>query len=1212
MSDFVQSLINAQTVKDSSRGFGVTDPTQYSYADIKDLQDFYAEQNPTGLLGQLDTGSFSRLLQTADPNADYSLGFNSGVVKDISNQVHRGFRALGINAAGSALAGSVGSGLDALVGNEEGEFEKLGSELGEGLGRGIAQIGAVTGGIAAGPYGIPLVVAGIFDAGAQGFTETDSVGFGLANAALAGLAPGIGKVGANLGLKVLGKETLAKEGVKAGLKRAVATEIGQEAAFFTADAVVQGAVLGENPFSYENLMANVIGNVSMAPVTIPGVVRGVEARSTKPGIFEGVMESFGVNTRGVDDKVEVNTEVKPTETVEADPISPEVGKIMADKVVERVNYYNTIVKANNEVLKRLGVDDSLQKDLVSIGESAFGLDQSVSIADLSRKIETADDVILSNRVYNNVIDQLENELRTGQATVTEANKKRSELEGKLENRRKLQTSLEGTTNTARKRRVEKQIAKLDKEIGDLESTVAEQSTANAQTTTALARLGSRLGIEQDFGERGDFGVGERLKGRGVEGLQDQRVGRLPRDRSAGQVRFAKKGAEDVYGMIEGNMAKGDSPVEAVIRAGQQMQGQGKVAVKQAVRRQTGQSMRLPQVLSDMFDTMGTDHNLKGVYVGKTLDVVDNLDLPEGMKYTGYRGDVDDMYLGWYAEADRMATINTNRQSDVPFMSEFNAMGTVVHESIHGVIHKLDNDMDLGLENRRVTALRDAREYARGLSYDERFEIIGRFYDEMMPKELRQFDKKRGDELAGLKDYAASDPEEFLVEFAMLTAMSGGASKKVKGVGERPGVKRAIAQLPEPIKNFVKMVFKTADELFQLVRTVVDPKKVELFDQFGQDVKSVLGEYTPEVDAKTAIVAVKKPIDLDQTNTGLSGVKFRKTGVKKVDAWLEKPEEYEELGGFFRKLGSLQQLAHTPKMLTNFPTMREVIDTLTRSGGETRTKHNAMLRSEMVRVDSGILKPLSAVSDADLNKDQIFRKGLRDRYAESDEIRVGFSEAVRLFNDMVNEGKEVPTWDSVKHVAKDLSEADQNVIKSLFDSRLEGGLEAAGLIKAGYVEELRYMTAQIFQKQGMSNEDSLLMAQRAVDSVVFDREIPADIMSQESGLMVAQFLDSQRDGMRQLHNTLDRPFFSEMRVGKWNMRIDRKDGEKAILIPVNTKGELKTWQKKAKDNGWDVLSTKKHDEVEFNEFDVVPSSVLQRMITLSEQRIGAYEKLTEGS
>ena len=160
-TDFVNSLIDAQRTSNRLKSLNTTAPVQYSYADIKDLQDHYAQQ-PGSLLGDIDTGSFSRLLQANDPQGDYSLGTNPGIIKDASNQVHRLFRNLGVNQLGSDVGGGIGG----FLGGEKGR--KVGEKFGESLGRSTVQTVAFLGGLSLGGVGgAALAGAALADAGAR-------------------------------------------------------------------------------------------------------------------------------------------------------------------------------------------------------------------------------------------------------------------------------------------------------------------------------------------------------------------------------------------------------------------------------------------------------------------------------------------------------------------------------------------------------------------------------------------------------------------------------------------------------------------------------------------------------------------------------------------------------------------------------------------------------------------------------------------------------------------------------------------------------------------------------------------------------------------------------------------------------------------------------------------------------------------------------------
>jgi len=557
---------------------------------------------------------------------------------------------------------------------------------------------------------------------------------------------------------------------------------------------------------------------------------------------------------------------------------------------------------------------------------------------------------------------------------------------------------------------------------------------------------------------------------------------------------------------------------------------------------------------------------------------------------------------------RLAINPKMRKQKTEELNAFQVVTTFLHEASHALLHRLDTDSDLGIDNKRITAVRDIRQYSEDLGEAGRYDVLTQLYNSMVPTAVRKKDIKRDDSVDLWVKYGARDPEEFITEVLSLITLSNNSRK---GEARQSKLREVFRFLPEPIKNFVKAVFKTSSEMMRMARSVLPEEDHARFDQFEQDIKTILSIDPVEVEAKQALADVSKPISVAETDVGLSRTKFKKSGMKEVDDFVKRDSKYTGPSSFFRQLGSLQQMAHTPKMLTNFPTMRQVIDVLTRGGGEIKTKMNSMLASEMVKLEGGELVQLSSLKDSKLTKEQIWRKNARTRYRDHQQLRIGLSNAMRELNDQVNGQKLGTNFDSpeVQKHLDGLSPSDKDIARHLFDTRLEGSRKGADLIKSGYVEETVMLTAQIFQKQGMSNEQSEQLARASVNSMLEDKALPPAIANSEVGVLVEQFLGSQKEITRDTFSTLDRPFFSEMRMGKYNLRVDRKNGDKPVLMTANNEKELKALKNDIKKKGFDLVSTKTSKDFEFSEFDVVPSAVLQKMIGMSQNRIEAYEKLT---
>lgn len=244
---------------------------QLSFRQISDFHEF-AKQNNPAIYGDMSTSDFAKTMAQNDVARDYSQGFNANFVKQGNVALDRGIEATGL----PAVTGSAGRFFGDFIG-----YGDLGESVGKGIPRGFAQAAAVAalGAAAIGSAPITLGAAalgmlGLAASYAQGYTDTGSQLGGVVNAGLNLAAPGLDKFGAGAARKLVG--TNAGNVFNNTFGRLAAEEVGAQTAQFGADAVGQ-VVQGQNPFTAENIIANVGGNVAtFASLNAAGLVnRGV-------------------------------------------------------------------------------------------------------------------------------------------------------------------------------------------------------------------------------------------------------------------------------------------------------------------------------------------------------------------------------------------------------------------------------------------------------------------------------------------------------------------------------------------------------------------------------------------------------------------------------------------------------------------------------------------------------------------------------------------------------------------------------------------------------------------------------------------------------------------------------------------------------------------------------------------------------------------------
>jgi len=227
----------------------------------------------------MDLGSFARYANQTLQTDDFSAGDTTklgGLVKRASTGIDKALAPL------SEPLGRAGRSVGEVIG-----FPDVLEDVGKAIPRMGGEIGAVAAGTAAGgPIGLGAALAGILSAGAKGYTETGSPAVGAISGLSTGLVPGAANLGVKAAAKYVTKD-MAKKGLSPLAQRGVeyaGAQVGAQVPIEVGNqlsSLVQGQGL-QNPFTKENVVANIAGGLAFLPFDAPMLAKGYKLTSKGP------------------------------------------------------------------------------------------------------------------------------------------------------------------------------------------------------------------------------------------------------------------------------------------------------------------------------------------------------------------------------------------------------------------------------------------------------------------------------------------------------------------------------------------------------------------------------------------------------------------------------------------------------------------------------------------------------------------------------------------------------------------------------------------------------------------------------------------------------------------------------------------------------------------------------------------------------------------
>jgi hypothetical protein len=248
-----------------------------SFEQVKQAHQLASQEDPS--FGQMDLGSFAKFMNQATGTEEYQAG-DVGMVGRAVKEYSTGFDKL--LAPVSNVMGKGGRAVGEMIG-----FPDVLEQVGESLPRTGLEFGATAlGSGVGGPVGQIVAAGGAASAGAKAYTDTGSPLVGGITAAATRLVPGAANMGINLAAKHITKE-MASKGVAPLAQRAVeygAAQVGAQVPIEVGNqlsSVVQGQGL-QNPFTKENVVANIAGALAFAPFDVPMLAKGYKNTSQGP------------------------------------------------------------------------------------------------------------------------------------------------------------------------------------------------------------------------------------------------------------------------------------------------------------------------------------------------------------------------------------------------------------------------------------------------------------------------------------------------------------------------------------------------------------------------------------------------------------------------------------------------------------------------------------------------------------------------------------------------------------------------------------------------------------------------------------------------------------------------------------------------------------------------------------------------------------------
>jgi hypothetical protein len=1203
-------------------------------------------------LGQYDLKGFSSVMQQHDTENDWSAGqLPDNLITKASRGIDSGLEKSGVRDLGRSVGGGFGGLIDSVTGSQTGEYEQLGRKYGADLPRQGAGIGLTVGGLALAPFsggtstggtvlGLSMLGLGAADAGMKVYTDSGSAGAGVGAAALTALAPWTGKLASGLGTGAL--KAVAPALAESPVARFVASEIAQESAFFGVGAA-QTALEGGDPFSKENLFGQALGTVAFAPVTLPqGVaafregqaIRAKRLRTPAAAQPKGeIIPVGGINPQGELRDVPVNDTRKLFDFLSGNAdsaIKSEFEKGNVKGALESTGMLdpdiaNALETSNRRYRGRHFVEKLAENNDVTAwqaNERLFGkaakllqvpetdvrdMVQRIAMVNaFERKFKAGESFEPQNLTVRPGFDDAarQNELFQRMAQGAGEAKELNAAFAEGESMAAMRTEFNSLPN-----RRARELAEQSQPEGDVPYDPNTRQFEPLEFQPAPPKRMRPL----EFQEAPDMTVGRRpasVKGKVDPNALSERLSRPEYSRMEFDL-FDKNGeitSDTANNQYRKNLSLDGDPERAMLRLDMQIRGALKSKMKDSrpdVFVQDGLS-----VASRAFDEMGIDSGAKESWLQATSNVLKTMSVFEGTRVRSMDDlvkaglvDPDDgrRSYGVYLEGMHHVGMNTKSVQATPELGAFHFVKTLGHESYHALTHLVRQDIQMGIDSPRTKAYQGVMEFADSTTPADREGLIRQLQMAVLPSDFIKADAIKDDRLGGNARYASSTSDEFAAEYAGLLAMSvsqpQGASK----------VRETLRWAPQAIQNFANAIFRTMDELRQITLSAArflgfDNGRVQELNRFQENLKTLLTPDPEVVKAREVLDGVAQPFRILNGDVNLFEAKYSKVGSPEVEDYMN---NFKPASAFERRYLTVQQLVNSLKYRNAIPGASRVMDAVTQLGASIKQKSNVMRSHLMVVGDGGALKELAEVNDKHLTPKQVILKGNFAKVEKSHALRVGLAEIQLKVNELVRDTNDNITFDrpEILELAKRFTPEEQGALRAVFDAQVESNRNAAGMIKTAFLDRTALDLARIYKGAGVKHTDAQKLAWDLLNNVAVHKEVPKELRDLPGSENAVAFWESIKPAYDELNSMLDRPHFSELRTGRYQLTYTKPDGVTG-RVAANNELELKGLQRELKKRGYELGRVEDNQNKEFNEFDAVPTAVAESMIRLEQARFDA--------
>ncbi len=523
--------------------------------------------------------------------------------------------------------------------------------------------------------------------------------------------------------------------------------------------------------------------------------------------------------------------------------------------------------------------------------------------------------------------------------------------------------------------------------------------------------------------------------------------------------------------------------------------------------------------------------------------------------------VGEILRGAYFGKEKTVGLSLEAERGEGAMAGYDLLASLAHESTHALLHKIDENAQLGVDQSRVRAVKTAREYVTGISVEQRAQLLRIGHETLVPKGARKWQDSDSN-INGWVDYASKSSDEFLTEYASLVALA-----KTSPANRMT----FLRNLPEPLANFIKAVFRGIHELRQALFASGGLDKFrggeKAFKDFHYNVESffkpdpILEKAKSTVRQNTAQMSAMENGDI-----GGETIQYSKVGGSKVLS--ERAVELDKIkqsNGFVRNILQHAQLANSAFYKKHIPSYQKTMSALTTMDGLAVTLQHEMNADFMVSVDGGLLHYINGVRDKKLTPEQIAKRDVFNQVETTPKLQNALHDSMRKMNELVDAkaklGELPPTWDDpeMQKVFEGFEPTEIAQVKQVYDAYAALTKKAGQLQIRVEDEKLVYVYADYIKGSGVPQDAAMTMARQLRSAQLTSAPLPPEMASNTGVQAALKHWSNVEVAYSDMLNSFDRPYFTEFRSGRYGVRyqVAQPDGTfKSGYRSTNDKLDLK--------------------------------------------------------